>query len=225
MKTNLELQSLIGSLERINLKTEIRAGLENLVEELIDFADEYRQDILEIDTDPRLTKVGKKEKMQEVGDELMAQLEAYDTPYSEHIAQAERKLLNGDQQKQKSSTERLLDYMRQSEIRRMYGVEKMDVLEVEAHANDPVFVEAVLTSPKRFLPQEQIDKLVMQKAQKEQPELGIELEQLGFANNAIDGIVKTLKANVENNGWRDPENPLNKELQKPDDEVKNLAQR
>jgi hypothetical protein len=224
MKNNLELQSLIGSLERINLKTEIREGLENLVEELIDYADEYRQDILEIDTDPRLTKVGKKEKMQEVGDELMAQLEAYSGVYDEHLAQAERKLLNGDQQTQKSSTERLLDYMRQSEIRRMYGIEKMDPLQVEAHSNDPVFVEAVLTSPKRFLPQEQIDKLVIKKAEKENPELGIELEQFGFANNAVDGIVKTLKANVENNGWRDPENPLNAELQKPDDEVKELAE-
>lgn len=186
----------------------------------------YRQDILEIDTDPRLTKVGKKEKMQEVGDELMAQLKAYDTPYSEHIAQAETKLLNGgDMQTKKSGTERLLDYMRQSEVRRMYGVEKMDVFEIEAHSSDSLFIDSILTSPKKLLPQAQIDKLIMKKAEKEQPELAVEMEQLNYANNAVEGIVKTLTANVEANGWRDPENPLNAELQKPDDPVKELAQR
>jgi hypothetical protein len=186
---------------------------------------EYQNNILTIDTDKRLTDIGKKEKKQEISTELMEELEAYSGVYDEHLAQAGTKLLNGgDMQTKKSGTERLLDYMRQSEIRRMFGIEKMDVLEVEAHANDPVFVEAVLTSPKRFLPQEQIDKLVMQKAQKEQPELGIELEQLGFANNAVEGIVKTLKANVENNGWKDPENPLNQELKAVDDPVAEAAQ-
>ena len=226
MKHDLELQSLIGSLQQINLKPEIREGLETLVGEIQALNDSYQEEILRIDIDPRLTDVGKREQKQEESENLMFELERFEDPYAEHLQQAERELLDGgDKQTKKTGTEVLLDYLRQSELRRMYGVEKMDVLEIETSANDPLFIDAILSSPKKLLPQEKLDRLMMKKAQRENPQLGIEIEQLNYANNAVEGIVKTLKANVENNGWRDPENPLNAELQKPDDEVKNLAQR
>ena len=224
MKNDLELQSMIGSLQQINLKSEIREGLETLIRDLQALNDEYQKEILRIDTDERLTSIGRKERKQEISTELMDELKTYHGVYDEHISQAETALLNGgDKQTKKSSTERLLDYMRQSEIRRMYGVEKMDPLEVEAHADDPLFIEAILTSPKKLLPQEHIDKLVMRKAEKEQPELAVEMEQLNYANNAVKGIRKTLQANVESNGWRDPENPLNQELKPAHDPVKEAA--
>jgi hypothetical protein len=225
MKHDLELQSLIGSLEQISLKPDIREGLETLVREIQALNDSYQKEILRINSDERLTEIGKREQKQEESTNLMFELERYEDPYAEHLEQAERQLLDGgDRQTEKSGTDRLLDYLRQSEIRRMYGVEKMDVLEIEAHSSDSLFIDSILTSPKKLLPQEHINKLVMQKAQKENPELGVEIEQLHFADNAVKGILKTLTANVESNGWRDPENPLNKELETPDDEVKELAE-
>jgi hypothetical protein len=199
---DLELQAVIGSLKQVNLKPKIREGIQTLVRELQALNDKYTQELLQINTDSRYTKEGKKLLKQEAGANLMAELEVYTDPYQEHIEQAERKLLSGDQQTEKSDMARVVDYLKQSELRRMYGIEKMDELQIEAKSSDPQFLDAVLTSPKPLLPQEKLDKLIRQKASTASPEIGVELKQLNFCNKTVNGLVKSITATVKSNGWK-----------------------
>ena len=106
----------------------------------------------------------------------------------------------------------------------MYEVHKMDPLQIEAQVDDPLFAEAILTSPKPLLPQDQLDRLIQQKAKKENPELGVELDQLNYADKTVKGIVKTLEANVKSTGYLDPDDPLNKELKPVADPVKKASE-
>jgi len=202
---DLELQAVIGNLAQVNLKPEIREGIQTLVRELQAHNDKYTQELLQINSDSRYTKEGKKLLKQEAGANLMAELEVYTDPYQEHIEQAERKLLSGDRQTEKSDMARVVDYLKQSELRRMYDIEKMDELQIEAKSSDPQFLEAVLTSPKPLLPQEKLDKLIRQKASTASPEIGVELNQLNFCNKTVNGLVKSITASIKGNGWKEPD--------------------
>jgi len=203
---DLELQAVIGNLAQVNLKPEIREGIQTLVRELQAHNDKYTQELLQINSDSRYTKEGKKLLKQEAGANLMAELEVYTDPYQEHIEQAERKLLSGtDNQVKQSDMARVVDYLKQSELRRMYGIEKMDELQIEAQSGDPQFLDAVLTSPKPLLPQEKLDKLIRQKASTASPEIGVELNQLNFCNKTVNGLVKSITASIKGNGWKEPD--------------------
>ena len=220
---DLEMQAVIGNLSRANLKPKLKEGLERLVRELQAINDKYTRELMGIDHDKRYTPEGKKLLKQELGAGIIDDLAKYANPYGEHIKQAEGKLLNGDHQVKRTDTEVLMDYMQNAELRRMYGVEKMDALQIEANIDDPLFVSAVLTSPKPLLPQAQLDRLIQQKAKEASPELSVDLEQLTFADKTVRGIVKTLEATVKSQGYQDPNNPLTTKLKAVADPVKEAA--
>ena len=206
---DLEMQGIIGSLDQVNLEPEIRKGLETLCRELQAVNDQFTREAMGIDNDKRYTREGKRDKKQKLGSEIVGKLQPYPTAYDELLSQAEKKLLNPDRQVKKSDTEILIDYMKNAELRRMYGVEKMDDLQIEAQSDNPLFVEAILTSPKPLLPKTRLDKMIKQRAKVADPQVGVEIDQLNFASKTIKGLTASIIANVKQSGWKDDADPLN----------------
>ena len=224
MKNNLEQDAIFANFETISMKPAIREGLEKLIHGLTGIRTDFQKGLAGIEADRRFTKHGKQDRRQKLGAETMELLKPFHNAYQEHLAQTKRKLLDGGNgTEKKSDFGKVIDYLRQSELRRMYGVESMDELQIEAKMTDPQFLEAILSSPKPLLSQGKLDELVMKKVENDRPEIGIELEQLTFASNTVQTLVKSLQNDVQASGWKDPAHPLNEEGEPVVDEVRELA--
>jgi hypothetical protein len=221
---NIEFDAIVESIQRVNLKPAIREGLDKLLSDLQGIRGDYKKDLDAVKSDQRLSKIGKAQKHQEIFSEYKEHLENFADPYRKNLDFVKRRLLNGNGQEKKSDLAKVVDYLRQSEIRRMCGVESMDELEIEAQSHDPMFLEAVLSSPKPLLPPEKIDRLVMKKAENDNPELGVEFEQLTFAAKTVGSFIKAFNGDIEASGWKDPEDPLNAEPVASEDALKDLAE-
>ena len=202
MKNDLEMQGLIGSLSEAKLKPKIKEGLENLARELQAINDGFQVSLYKIKTDPRYSKMGRDVLTQQLGDGIMEKILPYEGAYDALVEEQERKLFqkNGGA---KSSTEILLNYLKNSELRQMHGMAKMDELTMEAHLNDNGFLEALITSPKPLLPKKRLGELVRKRAESESPEIAEELDHLGFADATIKSLVNSIKGDIRASGWQE----------------------
>jgi hypothetical protein len=222
MKNDLEMQGMIGSLDRMTLAPKIREGLERLVRELQAVNDAFQVDLLAIQKNDLLTDKGKRTKKQSLGEKTLLMLDDYREAYREHLQQTEKKLFQNPGEV-KSETEIILDQLRNAELRQMHGLATLDPLQIESKINDPGFLEAVLTSPKPLLPENRIRELVKKKAAKEKPEIAATLDAYGFARGIVKSLVSKIEADVKVSGWKDMGNALDKQFKPPVDEIADLA--
>ena len=201
MKNDLEIQALIGNLETQNLKPKIREGLETLVGELQAINGNYQKELHSIKTDPRYTAMGRDVLSQKLGDAVMVKLQPYSEAYSDHITGVKNSLFASPNE-EKSQTEILVDYLKNQEIRSMHKMASMDPLEIEAQLDDPVFFQALVTSPKQLLPNERLNELIIEKAEKANPEAAALLDQYTFADSTVKSLVNTVSADVKASGWK-----------------------
>ena len=211
MKADLEFAAVLGHLHQVKLPDTLRKGLEKILKELGGLGEHFQGELEKIEKDPRYTIEGQRILKQELGSSMIEELAAYADPYKEHIGQAERKLFTGSQAK-KTDLERILDYMKNAELRQLHNVQNMDELEVQAKSGDPDFIEAILSSPKQLISEDLRDKLIRQKAKAGDPEASQYLDQLNFANKTVKGVVKALESNIKASGWKDPEDTVGGEL-------------
>lgn len=207
MKNDLEIQGLIGSLETKNLQPKIREGLQTLVRELQAINDGFQKELYSLKTDKRYTAMGRDHLTQQLGDGVLEKLTPYSDAYKDHIAGVKNSLF-GPRNKAKSDTEILIDYLKNQELRQMHGMASMDPLELEANLDDPVFLEAVVTSPKPLLPADKLNELVIKKAEKANPEAAELLDQYTFADATVKSLLSTIKADVKASGWKETGNDL-----------------
>lgn len=166
MRHDLEIQSVIGHLETVNLQPKIKEGLEGIVRELMALNDIFQVDLLKIESDEMLTELGKTAKKQELGDGILEKLQPYGDAYKSHIAGVKNSMF-GPKHTAKTDTEILIDYLKNQELRSMHGMAEMDPLQLEANLDDPAFLQAVVTSPKPLLPADKLNELVQKQAEKQ----------------------------------------------------------
>ena len=218
MKNDLEIQATIGALDRINLQPKIREGLETLVRELMAINDQFQKELYTIKMDKRYTGIGRDLLTQQLGDSVHEKLQSYASAYKPHVEGVKNSLF-ASRNEEKSQTEILIDYLRNQEIRSMHGMANMDALEIEAKIDDPLFLEAVVTSPKPLLPADRLNDLVQKKAEKANPEAAQLLDQYSFADTTVKSLLSTIKADIKSSGWREAGTPA----EGPVDEVAALA--
>ena len=223
MKNDLELQAMIGSLDRVNLDPKIREGLDKLVTELLAINKEFKDDLVEIKMDENFTAKGKAAKTQDVGDGILELLEPFRDAYEDHLKEAEKQLFNDPNGEEKSGTEILLEYMRNMELRQQHRLYTLDPLQIESKLDQPKFVEAVLTSPKPLLPEPRLKELFRKKAAKERPEIAATLDAYDFCQGTVRSLVSKIESDVKASGWKDMENPLNQTPEPAVDPVKEMA--
>ena len=223
MKNDIELQAMIGSLDRVNLDPKIREGLDKLVTELLAINKEFKDDLLEIKTNDLLTEKGKAAKTQENGDAILELLEPFRDAYDEHIESTQKKLFQDPNGEEKQPIELMMDQMRSMELRQMHNVSAMDQLQIESKLDEPGFMEAVLTSPKPLLPKKRIRELVRKKAEKENPKVAELLNNYDFSQGTVRSLVSKIESDIKSSGWKDMENPLNQQPEPAVDPVKEMA--
>ena len=220
---DLELKGILGSIDVRKLDDKIKEGLENLVKELIDVNGGFQNDLATISIDENLTDKGKAAKKQHLGDVTFESLEPYRNAYQDHLKEAEMQLFNDPNAEPKQPIELMTDQMRQMELRTMYKVSSMDELEMEAHIDDPGFVEAIATSPKPLLAPDRLQKLIRKKAVKDQPQIAELLAQYVYSAATVKGLVSKIESDVRASGWKDAEDLLNPKPIPFRDEVAELA--
>ena len=202
MRHDLEFQAMIGSLAKANLKPKIREGLQNMARELQAINDEFQISLYKVKTDDKYSKMGRDILTQELGSSVMEKIAPYQNAYASLIEEQEKRLFQKNRE-EKSSTEILLNYLRNSELRQMHGMANMDPLEMEAHIGDPTFLDALLTSPKALLPKKRLGELIRKKAENENPAIAEQLDHLGFADSTIKSLVSTIRADIRASGWKE----------------------
>jgi hypothetical protein len=202
MKPDLEFQGVLASVSKINLPDNLKQGLQRLLTELGSLGENFQGELEKISKDPRYTMEGKKLLKQELGSSLMEKLAMYENPYREHLGRAEKKLFGGNPVA-KTDLERILDHLKNAELRQLYDVGNMDEIQIQDKATDPDFVQAILSSPKSLISEDLKNKLLRQKAKAASPEISQELDQLNFANKTVMGFIKTLESHVKASGWKD----------------------
>ena len=127
----------------------------------------------------------------------------------DHIDQTEKQLFSNPDETEKSISEQLLNQFRNMELRTQYGMAAMDELEMEAHIDDPGFVEAIASSPKPLLAPDRLQKLIRKKAEKDQPQVAEKLAQFDYSAATVKGLVSKIESDVRASGWQDAEDLLN----------------
>jgi len=201
MKPDLEFQGVLASIHKVNLPGSLKQGLEKLLKELASHGENYQGELEKISKDPRYTGEGKAELKQKLGSDLIEKLAMYENPYQEHLGQAERKLFGGNPVA-KTDLERILDHLKNAELRQLYDVGNMDEVQIQDKAGDPDFIQAILSSPKSLISEDLKNKLLRQKAKAASPEISRELDQLNFCDKTINGFIKTLESHVRASGWK-----------------------
>jgi hypothetical protein len=201
MKHDLEFQATIGALDRISLQPKIREGLETLVRELMAINDQFQKELYTIKMDDRYSGMGRDLLTQQLGDNVLDKLQSYAEAYKPHMEGVKKSLFE-TRNNPKSDTEILINYLKNQEIRSMHGMATMDPLEIEAKIDDPLFLEAVVTSPKPLLPADRLNELVAKKAEKANPESAQLLDQYSFADTTVKSLLSTIKADIKASGWK-----------------------
>ena len=206
---DLELKGIIGSIEVRKLDDKIKEGLQKTVKELMQVNTEFQNDLATISIDENLTDKGKAAKKQHLGDVTFESLEPYRNAYQDHLEGVGKQLFSDPNDEPKQPVELMMKQMMQMEIRTMYNVGQMDELEMEAHLDDPGFVEAIATSPKPLLAPDRLQKLIRKKAEKDKPQVAEQLAQYDYSAATVKGLVSKIESEVRASGWQDTEDLLN----------------
>ena len=201
MKNDLEIQAIIGGLDRLDLDPKIREGLETLVRELQALNDSFQKELYTIKMDKRYTGMGRDVLTQQLGDGVMEKIQPYGEAYKPHLEGVKKSLFTL-RNKEKSQTEILVDYLKNQEIRSMHSMASMDAVELEAKLDDPVFMQAVITSPIPLLPADRLNELVVEKAEKSNPKAAALLDQYHYADSTVKSLLNTIRADVKSSGWK-----------------------
>ena len=210
---DIEFEATVMGMGQLHLPDDIETGLVKTLREIHAFSQGFGSELKKINTDPKLTRVGKNDQIQKIGNQIIEKLEPYGKAYNEHCTQAEKVLIQGSNGNEPlTDLAKVLSFLKESEIRRQYAVEKMDFLELQSHANEPDFLESALKSPKLSVTDEQRTQLVRQKAKTTNPEGFKKLEQLVYCQKQVQGMIKSVAGELGEAGWRDPAHPLSEGL-------------
>ena len=223
MNDDMEVKGVLGSLEQRNLDPKIREGLEKLVKEILAVNSEFGERLFSIKKDDLLTPKGQQVKIQELGETTFESLEPYKDVYRAHLESTEKMLFQDPHSEELQPLEVMMKQMRAMELRTMYNVGEMDELELESHADQPGFLEAISTSPKPLLPESRLKHLIRKQAEKDNPQVAEKLDQYDFASGTVKGLIGKIESDVKGSGWKDLEDPLNVKIKPFVDEVKEMA--
>ena len=225
MTTDLEITGILDSTKRINLGSDLRKGLENLSGQLLALSREYKERSEKLKASEIYSPQGRKLKHQEICEKLSAKIKPYFNSYDELIQQKKKKISN-TREKPGSDIQELLKYLRQAEIRKVYGLDKSDLnlIDIQANLDKTGFLDALLSAPAPLLAQAELDKLQAEQGEKIDPQGSQELKDLEYVNQTIKGIADSIFQEMQKNGFT-PEgsDPITEMIQNSKDLVAELA--
>ena len=201
---DLEIQEMIGAMSRLNLDGKLNA--DRKISELNAYARHLDEEIARMDdlvAREFMTKKTRKLEREKLCSKIMTELKRYQNPFKKEIEALQSQLLSRDGENSKTDLEKVLRHFQRAELRQAYGLFNMTPVDIESQlSNDPLFIDAVITSPKQLLPSERISELVREKAEAENPDLAKEMAKVEIADKTISNIAAAIEQSILATGFQ-----------------------
>ena len=209
---NMEIAEQLKLLRTSEVEADIRIKLETASEKIEAVIDEFGNQVEKINSNPELNEIGKEARKADLVQGLKLKLDAMVNPFKKEIESVQKALKTNPPA---NTTEALLDFLKQQEIRQhMLSMENENervgffFKNVENLETGRLAVDAVEQSPFYLIDPEHVERGRAIREKIEQPALYARFEGLQHAEGVFN---VAMRAALSSLGWR--EDPLKEVLE------------